>query len=102
MDTRTLLLKLLITLVALSGCSSSASDHLVNVSKLEKFVDELPHMPKILGYHLSDGVPKSKSLKIGMFKKKWVCTFFLSFFQLIINCLKRAMPSFFYAGFDDC
>ncbi|KAG4984455.1 hypothetical protein JHK82_029294 [Glycine max] len=69
MGKRTLLLKLL-TLVSLLGCSS-ASDHLVNVSKLEMFVDELPHMPRILGYHLSDGVPRSKSFKIGMFKKKW-------------------------------
>ncbi|TKY50951.1 Multicopper oxidase LPR2 [Spatholobus suberectus] len=69
---RTLLLKLL-TLVALLGAltCSSASDHLVDVSKLEMFVDELPDMPRILGYHVLDGVPKSESLKIGMFKKKW-------------------------------
>jgi len=74
---RTLLLKLL-TLVAFLGCSS-ALDHLVNLSKLEMFVDELPDMPRIHGYHVSNGVPKPKSIKIGMFKKKWVCLrFFLS------------------------
>lgn len=66
---RTLLLKLL-TLVAFLGCSS-ALDHLVNLSKLEMFVDELPDMPRIHGYHVSNGVPKPKSIKIGMFKKKW-------------------------------
>ncbi|KAK7390934.1 hypothetical protein VNO78_19149 [Psophocarpus tetragonolobus] len=68
MDT-TLLLKL-VTLIALVRCSS-ASDHLVNVSKLEMFVDELPDMPRIRGYHVFYGVPKSKSFKMGMFKKKW-------------------------------
>ncbi|XP_058769479.1 multicopper oxidase LPR2-like [Vicia villosa] len=77
---KTLFLKLL-TLSALLLCfvtsSSSASPSsidtlkLVNASKLEMFVDELPHMPKIYGYDVVDGVPKSKSFKIGMFKKKW-------------------------------
>ncbi|RDX83783.1 Multicopper oxidase LPR1, partial [Mucuna pruriens] len=69
---RTLLLKLftLVALLAASTCSS-VSDNLVDASKLEMFVDELPDMPRILGYHVSDGVPKSKAFKIGMFKKKW-------------------------------
>ncbi|KAE8022826.1 hypothetical protein FH972_008595 [Carpinus fangiana] len=35
------------------------------------FVDQLPHLPKILGFHVVSGIPKSKSLEIGMFKKKW-------------------------------
>jgi len=77
---RTLLLKLL-TLVALLGCSS-ASDNLVNVSRLEMFVDDLPDMPRIHGYHFVNGVAKSKSLKIGMFKKKWVCVLFFFFLSL--------------------
>ena len=36
------------------------------------FVDELPDMPRIIGFDMVSGEPKSKSLKIGMFKKKWV------------------------------
>ncbi|XP_061368899.1 multicopper oxidase LPR2-like [Gastrolobium bilobum] len=73
MEIKLLLLKLL-TLLALLGAvtSSSFSDnYLVDASKLEMFVDELPDMPRILGYQVLNGVPKSKSLNIGMFKKKW-------------------------------
>jgi len=47
-------------------------DRLLNPAKLKMFVDELPDMPKIHGFDMVSGVPKSKSLKIGMFKKKWV------------------------------
>ncbi|KAF3953851.1 hypothetical protein CMV_020737 [Castanea mollissima] len=50
---------------------SFAEDRLLNAAKLKMFVDELPDMPKIQGYDMVSGVPKSKSLKIGMFKKKW-------------------------------
>ena len=49
-----------------------AEDRLLNPAKLKMFVDELPDMPKIHGFDMVSGVPKSKSLKIGMFKKKWV------------------------------
>ena len=35
------------------------------------FVDELPDMPRIHGYEILNGVPKPKSLTIGMFTKKW-------------------------------
>lgn len=59
---------------------SFAEDRLLNLAKLKMFVDELPDMPKIQGYDMVSGVPKSKSLKIGMFKKKWV-SFFLSLFS---------------------
>nr|POF08750.1 multicopper oxidase lpr1 [Quercus suber] len=48
-----------------------AEDRLLNLAKLKMFVDELPDMPKIHGFDMVSGVPKSKSLKIGMFKKKW-------------------------------
>ncbi|XP_057425426.1 multicopper oxidase LPR2-like [Lotus japonicus] len=76
MERATLLLKLfpliLSLLNALLTSSLAASeDKLLDASKLEMFVDELPHMPKILGYKVSNGVPISKSLKISMFKKKW-------------------------------
>jgi hypothetical protein len=79
---KTLLLKLFTLLALLLCCSvtsssSSAKDNLINVSKLKMFVDELPKIPRILGYKVVNGVPKSKSLKIGMFKKKWVCAVFL-------------------------
>lgn len=68
----TTLLKLL-TLVALFGAPScsSASDHLIDASKLNMFVDDLPLIPTIPAFHVSDGVPESKSLEIGMFMKKW-------------------------------
>jgi hypothetical protein len=60
---------------------------LLNSSTLEMFVDQLPHLPKILAYDVVSGVPKSKSLEIGMFNKKWVSCMpfsFLFFFLLSI------------------
>ncbi|XP_041009884.1 multicopper oxidase LPR1 [Juglans microcarpa x Juglans regia] len=51
--------------------TSWGEDRLLDPSRLEMFVDELPDMPKIQGFHVVSGVLKSKSLKIGMFKKKW-------------------------------
>ncbi|KAK4608661.1 hypothetical protein RGQ29_002176 [Quercus rubra] len=44
---------------------------LLNSSKLEMFVDELLDMPQILGFDSVYGVPRSKSLEIGMYSKKW-------------------------------
>ncbi|KAJ0095307.1 hypothetical protein Patl1_15279 [Pistacia atlantica] len=44
---------------------------LINPTQLEKFVDELPDMPQILGFDIVNGVPKPKFLNIGMFMKKW-------------------------------
>lgn len=52
--------------------TSIAEDRPLNSSELEMFVDELPHLPKILGFDIVSGVPGSKSLEIGMFEKKWV------------------------------
>ncbi|KAK7280348.1 hypothetical protein RJT34_25411 [Clitoria ternatea] len=69
MDTTLLLLTLLPLFGTLS--LSSPSDHLVDASKLKMFVDDLPQIPRIFAYQVLHGVPKSKSLKIGMFKKKW-------------------------------
>jgi hypothetical protein len=62
--------------------TSWAEDRLLDPSKLKMFVDELPVVPKILGFDVVSGVPKSKSLKIGMFKKKWVRTKTHAFFFL--------------------
>ncbi|OMO60564.1 Multicopper oxidase, type 1 [Corchorus capsularis] len=53
------------------GAISQGKDSLVNTSKLEMFVDELPDMPRIHGYDMVDGSPKPKLLTIGMFSKKW-------------------------------
>ncbi|PIN26001.1 Bilirubin oxidase [Handroanthus impetiginosus] len=46
-------------------------DALISPSQLEMFVDELPDMPRIKGYDVVNGAPVSKSLVIGMFRKKW-------------------------------
>ncbi|OMO88071.1 Multicopper oxidase, type 1 [Corchorus olitorius] len=63
----------LLIFLALFGklVASQGKDRLVNTSKLEMFVDELPDMPKIHGYDIVDGSPKPKLLTIGMFSKKW-------------------------------
>lgn len=94
---RTVLLFLkLVTFLALSLASvtfSSASEKVISASKLKMFVDELPDMPRILGYKVVNGVPKSKSLNIGMFKKKWVCPSF---------CFFSITNLFCFAGFDNC
>ncbi|KAK9052225.1 hypothetical protein SSX86_028853 [Deinandra increscens subsp. villosa] len=44
---------------------------LFSSSQLEKFVDEIPDMPRIKGYDVVHGVPVSKRLKITMFQKHW-------------------------------
>ncbi|KAM7275578.1 hypothetical protein ACFE04_017444 [Oxalis oulophora] len=44
---------------------------LVNVTRLHMFVDKLPDLPKIEGFQLLNGVPKRKSLIIGMYQKLW-------------------------------
>ncbi|CAL9110540.1 unnamed protein product [Musa textilis] len=38
---------------------------------LKKYIEPLPIVPKIYGYSTQDGHPKSISLTIGMFHKKW-------------------------------
>ncbi|KAK1390050.1 Multicopper oxidase [Heracleum sosnowskyi] len=44
---------------------------LLSPSKLKMFVDEVPDMPRISGFDVVNGVSVPKSLKIGMFRKKW-------------------------------
>ncbi|TXG60449.1 hypothetical protein EZV62_015022 [Acer yangbiense] len=51
--------------------SSRTEGGLINPSQLKMFVDVLPDMPRIKGFHVVNGVFKSKSLKIGMFNKHW-------------------------------
>ncbi|KAK6281359.1 hypothetical protein POUND7_015184 [Theobroma cacao] len=68
-----MMLFFLICLALLGELSTSwAEDRLVNPLQLEMFVDELPDMPKIQGFDVVNGSPKSKSLTIGMFRKKWL------------------------------
>lgn len=63
-----------------------SDDRLIKISQLKMFVDELPDMPKILGFDVVNGVPVSKSLQIGMFSKKWVRFTFL-FFSFVLGFL---------------
>lgn len=60
-------------LVRVIGSSAWREERITNPSEMEMFVDELPDMPRIKGFDVVDGVPKSKLLKIGMYRKKWVC-----------------------------
>ena len=66
--------------------SSLAQDNspLLNSSKLEMFVDELLDMPQILGFDSVYGVPRSKSLEIGMYSKKWVSGFCLFLLNTVL------------------
>uniref|UniRef100_A0A7N0UBK7 Uncharacterized protein n=1 Tax=Kalanchoe fedtschenkoi TaxID=63787 RepID=A0A7N0UBK7_KALFE len=72
---KTTLASLLLLAGFLTGCGTTSAQvddvKLVNVSKLEMFVDRLPEVPRLHGYDVVDGVPVSGTLKIGMFKKKW-------------------------------
>ncbi|KAL6192702.1 hypothetical protein ACLB2K_033788 [Fragaria x ananassa] len=51
--------------------SSWAEEKLVNLTRLQMFVDELPDMPRIQGFRVVNGVPRPRSFKIGMYQKKW-------------------------------
>lgn len=85
MTTRGMLL-LIITmtwLVTGDAASIKPEERLFNLEKLEMFVDELPHIPILHGFHYANGVLKPKSLHIGMFFKKWVL-FFLPFFSFYL------------------
>ncbi|GMI75156.1 Low Phosphate Root1 [Hibiscus trionum] len=57
-------------LLALAG-ELGADVGILNTSRLEMFVDELPDMPKIQGFGMVNACPVAKSLSIGMFSKKW-------------------------------
>lgn len=71
MDRLTFILLLSLSLVGF-GINGQVEDaKLVNVSKLEMFIDQLPAVPKLHGYRFRNGVAVSRTLKIGMFKKKW-------------------------------
>ncbi|XP_057951136.1 multicopper oxidase LPR2-like [Malania oleifera] len=60
----------MVGMVALVACAG-AEDRLISPSKLKMFVDNLPDMPRIQAYKIVNGIPVSKSLKIGMYHKKW-------------------------------
>ncbi|KAK8655625.1 hypothetical protein V6N13_108199 [Hibiscus sabdariffa] len=67
---RTILLLHLLVL-GLLGDLTAEHDGLLNPSRLEMFVDELPDMPKLPGFRMENASPKPNPLSIGMFKKKW-------------------------------
>ncbi|XP_052205731.1 multicopper oxidase LPR1-like [Diospyros lotus] len=50
---------------------AGAEDRLMNVTKLEMFVDDLPDMPRLKGFDVVNGVSLPKCLTIGMFHKFW-------------------------------
>eukprot|EP00262_Sarcandra_glabra_P004782 TRINITY_DN16033_c0_g1_i1.p1 TRINITY_DN16033_c0_g1~~TRINITY_DN16033_c0_g1_i1.p1 ORF type:complete len:568 (+),score=8.84 TRINITY_DN16033_c0_g1_i1:123-1826(+) len=62
---------LLFLLFSLAVRATWGDEGVFNPSKLKMFVDELPDMPRLRGFHIKNGVPVSGSLKIGMFLKKW-------------------------------
>ena len=86
--TRVMLL-LIVTMtwfVAGDAGGTKPEERLFNIEKLEMFVDKLPHIPTLHGFHIVNGVLKPKSLQIGMFFKKWVFSFlFLSFFLFFLT-----------------
>lgn len=61
----------LFVLLIMMSSSVRAEDRLINTSKLEMFVDKLPDMPRVQGFDIVDGVPKPKSLDIGMYETRW-------------------------------
>ena len=70
-----LLLILLVLLSILTSIWAHKEEKLLNPSKLNMFVDELQDMPKIRGFDVVNGVPKPKTLNIGMFSKEWVSNY---------------------------
>ena len=90
-----------LALLGVFTTSSLAQDNspLLNSSKLEMFVDELLDMPQILGFDSVYGVPRSKSLEIGMYSKKWVsgfCFFLLNTVLLLYTsymCFVYIVPA---------
>ncbi|KAK9107470.1 hypothetical protein Syun_023481 [Stephania yunnanensis] len=70
-----------------------ADGELVNVAKLDMFVDKLPGMPKIYKFEMKNGVHVSKSLEIGMFMKRWVFSFQNFLLCPISSSLLSSLPS---------
>ncbi|CAH8308467.1 unnamed protein product [Eruca vesicaria subsp. sativa] len=64
-------LLLIVTMTWLVAGGTKPEERLFNIEKLEMFVDKLPHIPSLHGFHIVNGVLKPKSLQIGMFFKKW-------------------------------
>ncbi|ESQ34484.1 hypothetical protein EUTSA_v10007182mg [Eutrema salsugineum] len=62
---------LIITLTWLGGTCGELEEQLFEVGKLKMFVDDLPDMPRLRGFHSVHGVLKPISLQIGMFYTKW-------------------------------
>ncbi|KAK9169348.1 hypothetical protein Syun_001488 [Stephania yunnanensis] len=82
---KSLLIITIISVVLAVGDTKPADGELVNVAKLDMFVNKLPDIPKIYGFEMKNGVHVSKSLEIGMFMKRWVRIYSkpLSLFNLL-------------------
>ncbi|KAL1209470.1 Multicopper oxidase LPR2 [Cardamine amara subsp. amara] len=65
-----LLIATMTLLVAGVKGATKFEDRLFNLTKLEMFVEDLPHMPTVHGFNVVNGFLKPKSLQIGMFFKK--------------------------------
>ncbi|GKU90200.1 hypothetical protein SLEP1_g4226 [Rubroshorea leprosula] len=77
--------------------TSWADVGLLDPAKLKMFVDDLPDMPRIPAFDLVNGYPKSKSLKIGMFDKRWVRFSYMTFyFNCFLSCWRL---SYLFHGF---
>ncbi|KAF5751855.1 Cupredoxin superfamily protein isoform 1 [Tripterygium wilfordii] len=68
---RLLVFHLILLVVVGEVTKICAEDLLINLSKLEMFVDELPDMPKLNGFDVVNGAFMPKNLTIGMYNKKW-------------------------------
>lgn len=92
-------------LVAGDAEGTKPEERLFNIEKLEMFVDELPHIPTLHGFHIVNGVLKPKSLQIGMFFKKWVFCFisflFLVFLKLFLVLLLNLIYCQVFRGKPD-
>jgi hypothetical protein len=65
---------LVLQAVSLGRCEGSGG-LLLDARKLEKFVDELPYMPRLRGYGVAEGGwLVAGNLTIGMYETTWVST----------------------------
>lgn len=90
-----LLLVLAVAASCLWGAKQASGDSgkdMLDVSKLERFVDELPDMPRLQGYGVKDDLLLPGNLTVGMYEKFWVSSLALLFsflprFVLVVSAL---------------
>lgn len=91
-----LLLVLAVAASCLWGAKQASGDSgkdMLDVSKLEMFVDELPDMPRLQGYGVKDDLLLPGNLTVGMYEKFWVSSLALLLFSSpLCACGKRTIP----------